>query len=131
MMEIVSAEALEPILKVENRNISKKKKKRRSITTKPSKGNRPICDLCGKTFVNMKGIRRHMKLELKYRLVPKVNPNIGKSVGRKIFCTQKDCGKNFNKRKNLENHMKMHEDSKVSCFKDTIEYLLNRTSDIP
>jgi Zinc finger, C2H2 type len=133
MMEIVSAEALEPILKVEieqYENIHDNREEKVQAHAKSSKG-RPVCDLCGKTFVNMRGIRQHMKLKLEKRLmVPKGNSNVrkGKTLGRKIFCTQDGCHQNFNNRKNLENHMKMHEDSKVSCFKGITEHVLNRSN---
>jgi hypothetical protein len=127
LVEIVSAEALQPILKVEHeQDVNDSPTGKVTITRNSSIAERPMCDLCGKTFVNLKGIREHMRLKLKNHVEQKVSTNIQNReyIGGKFYCTQTKCRRSFNKRKNLVKHLKMHADSKVSCLLEFTEYFL-------
>jgi hypothetical protein len=113
--EIVLAEALEPIWKVDNKPETK-----RLLVSK-----RPICALCGLTFASMKSIRAHIKLELKrarkkehgdmdpvVQKAPKTKQE--KEMKPQLYCTHEGCGRLLQNQKNLDKHLKLHENDKVS-----------------
>jgi hypothetical protein len=125
----VSAEPLEPILKVENEDIEVQQlvkkvnvqhKKKRTGMKKPRKkcenGVRPMCALCGITFVNMKGIRKHMRLELK-RIEEKDQVKVKvKRTPIERHCTFKGCRRIFIRQVSLNKHLKMHKNGLLFKF---------------
>jgi hypothetical protein len=118
--EIVSAEALEPIVKaenVENDNVKSPKDQRQ----------RPTCHLCGKSYADMKSIRNHMNFELKklkkFDLLtnPEVNSRLGnqsiQSLLGQLPCTQEGCHRYFKTQKSLDGHnSRCHRKVSVSSF---------------
>jgi hypothetical protein len=127
--EYVSAEMLQPILKVENEEVDEEERKfvveeKMKMNRVPillPKGVRPMCALCGLTFVNIKGIRKHMKLELKRLTEPKIE--LKKKPIREVqqsmpitLCAYVGCRRTFVNKNCLRSHLKKHANSKVSCF---------------
>jgi hypothetical protein len=109
--EMTTFDDIEPLLKAYRKSMKKLENKQLSLAGKP------ICDLCGKTFVNITSIRNHMKLELLKIQGKRVR--ITKNVG----CSYEGCDHFFKNPERLAKHLKKHEDAKVSCLLLVFEYL--------
>jgi hypothetical protein len=115
MMEIVSAEALEPILKIEHEQDDNAEKKPANTKKSPS-DKKFICELCGQTFANISRIRSHMNTELKRAREEELADDNApaKTIPKTLYCKHEGCGRWFINQKNLDKHLKMHGGRKVS-----------------